>query len=121
MKRILLGLALLIIVLLSGCGQPNELGTLSPGQVTQSMVGQVVKVTGKVVSLVENPGGLGGVLLKLSDGKTEISVRIQDDIWKPMTTAERAQFQKGETLTAEGVLFQAGKELVVIHGRMSLK
>jgi hypothetical protein len=119
-KLKLLSLVLLFALLLASCGQPNEPGVLYPGQVTASMVGQVIKVSGKVVSVVENPGGLGGVLVKLSDGKTEISVRIQNDIWKPMTTAVKEQFQKGRTVTVEGVLFQAGKELVVIHGQTSL-
>jgi hypothetical protein len=37
-----------------------------------------------------------------------------------MSAADKARFQKGKRLTAEGVLFQAGKELVVIHGRTAL-
>jgi hypothetical protein len=84
------------------------------------MFGQVVKVRGKVSLAVENPWGQGGMYAKLEGGGGAVGVRVQDDVWLPMSAADKARFQKGRRLTAEGVLFQAGKELVVIHGRMSL-
>lgn len=56
MKLRLIVLALLLVVLLSGC-RSDEPGVLSPGQVTASMFSQVVKVTGKVSLAVENQWG----------------------------------------------------------------
>ncbi len=85
------------------------------------MFGQVVKVTGKVSLAGETPGGQGGMYARLEGGGGAVGVRVQDDVWLPMSAADKARFQKGKSMTAEGVLFQAGKELVVIYGRMSLK
>ncbi len=119
MKLRLIALALLLVVLLSGC-QTSEPGVLSPGQVTASMFGQVVKVTGKVSLAVENPWGQGGMYARLEGGGGIVGVRVQDDVWLLMSAADKARFQKGKRMTAEGVLFQAGKELVVIHGRTAL-
>jgi len=48
------------------------------------MVDQVVKVRGKVLWVVPNPGGLGGLYLKLGNGEGEVGVRIQDKIWKTL-------------------------------------
>lgn len=58
---------------------------------------------------------------RLEGGGGMVGVRVQGDVWLSMSAAEKARFRKGKTMTAEGVLFQAGNELVVIHGRMSLK
>jgi len=117
MKLRLLALVVLLIAFVSGCEQSPEPGVLSPGQVTPAMLGQVIKVKGKIDTAVENPGGLGGMYLKLGDGQGGVGVRIQDDIWKTFGTEQKAQFQRGKTVTAEGVLFQAGKELVIIYGK----
>jgi len=84
------------------------------------MVGKVVEVKGKITSLVENPGGLGGVYLNLGDSEAEVGVRVQPDIWQSFDENEKAEFKKGRTITAEGVLFQAGRELVIILGKYSL-
>ncbi len=111
-------LALLLVVpLMYGCGSQSEAGVLSPDQVTTAMVDQVVKVKGRIALAVENPGGLGGTYLTLGD--EEIGVRIQEDIWSAMDEEEQAGFRKGKTVTVEGVLFLAGKQLVVIHGKTS--
>ena len=79
MKLRLIALALLLVGLLSGC-QTSEPGVLSPGQVTASMFGQVVKVTGKVSLAVENPWGQGGMYAKLEGGGGAVGVRVQDDV-----------------------------------------
>ena len=108
-----------IVLFFSGCfTQTLEPDTLSPGQIDSSMVEQVVKVQGKISLAVENPGGLGGLYLKLGDDNN-VSVRIQSDIWDSFNENEKAQFSKGKIITAEGVLFQAGGELVVIFGKFS--
>lgn len=123
LKRVGL-VAFLIIPLLYGCGQqatiPEALepDVLSPGQVNSSMVDQVVKVRGEVLWVVQNPGGLGGLYLKLGNGEGEVGVRIQDKIWQTLDETEKAQFKEGKTVTAEGMLFQAGRELVVIFGKV---
>lgn len=118
MKLKHLGLvALLVIPVLYGCGG-FEPGVLSPGQIDSSMVDQVVKVKGEVLWVVENPGGFGGLYLQLGNGDGEVGVRIQDEIWKTLDEKEKAQFKEGKTITAEGVLFQAGKQLVVIFGKV---
>jgi hypothetical protein len=109
-------LLVLPLVGVAGC-RPDDADYLSPGQVDSSLVDEVVRVRGKVTSVVENPGGLGGLRLKLSGGGGEISVRVQDDIWQAYDEEERDGFSEGKTLTVEGVLFQAGLELVVIHGK----
>jgi len=113
---------LAIILLFSGCigGQASGPDVLSPRQVDSSMVGKVVEVKGKITSLVENPGGLGGVYLNLGDSEAEVGVRVQPDIWQSFDENEKAEFKKGRTITAEGVLFQAGRELVIILGKYSL-
>jgi len=116
-KLRLLALAILLIAFVSGCGQSPESGVLSPGEVTPAKVGQVIKVRGKIDTAVENPGGLGGMYLKLGGGQGGVGVRIQDDIWKTFGAEQKAQFQRGKTVMAEGVLFQAGKELVIIYGK----
>lgn len=118
--RLKLLFLVLLVFLLAGC-QSTEPGVLSPGQVTATMVDQVIKVKGKITTAVENPGGLGGMYLRLEDGQGAVGVRIQDDIWKPMTAAEKARFQEGKVVMAEGVLFQAGRELVIIYGKTSPK
>ncbi|MEE8418477.1 MAG: hypothetical protein V3S02_00020 [Dehalococcoidales bacterium] len=108
-------LAVLVVVsLVSGCGSQSEADVLSPDQVTTEMVDQEVRVKGRITLAVENPGGLGGIYLTLGD--EEIGVRIQEDIWAGMNEEEQAGFMKGKTATVEGVLFLAGKQLVVRYG-----
>ena len=108
-----------------GCtGQATEPGVtevdiLSPGQVDSYMVDQVVKVKGKVLMVTHNPGGLGGIYLRLGNGDGEIGVRIQPDVWETFDEKKKAQFKEGKTIIAEGILFQAGKTLVVIFGKFS--
>jgi hypothetical protein len=113
---------LAIVLLFNGCigGQASGPDVLSPRQVESSMVGKVVEVKGRITSLVENPGGLGGVYLNLGDNEAEVGVRVQQDIWQSFDENKKAEFKKGRTITAEGVLFQAGKELVIILGKYSL-
>lgn len=81
------------------------------------MVDKVVKVRGKVLWVTESPGGLGGVYAPLSDGKAEVGVRVQPQVWDTLSGEQKAQFKEGRTLTAEGILFKAGKNFVVIHGK----
>jgi len=118
MKLLNVGLiVLLVIPILYGCGG-LEPSVLSPGQIDSSMVDQAVKVRGKVLWVVENPGGLGGLYLQLGNGEGEVGLRIQDDIWKTLDDKEKTQFKEGKTITAEGTLFQAGSQLVVIFGKV---
>ena len=111
-----------VAFLFCGCICPDEpeMDTLSPRQVDSSMLNQVIKVKGKILSIVENPGGLGGLYLKLGDNEGEVSVRIQEHIWETFDDNKKAEFKNGRTVTAEGVLFQAGRELVIIFGKYSL-
>ena len=122
LRRAGLVACLAIVLLFNGCigGQTSETSVLSPRQVDSSMVGKVVEVKGRITSLVENPGGLGGVYLNLGDSEAEVGVRIQEDIWQSFDENKKAEFKKGRTITAEGVLFQAGRELVIILGKYSL-
>ena len=126
MKLKYLGLVTLLVVpLICGCGgqttipEAAEPGVLSPGQIDPSMVDQVVKVKGKVLMVTHNPGGLGGIYLRLGNGEGEIGVRIQPDVWETFDEKKKAQFKEGKTIIAEGILFQAGKTLVVIFGKFS--
>ena len=121
MKIVLISLVVFsaIVLFIGGCfNRTLESGTLSPGQIDSSMVDQVVEVQGKISLVVENPGGLGGLYLKLGDANN-VSIRIQSNIWESFNENEKAQFKKGKTVTAEGILFKAGTELVVIFGKFS--
>ena len=109
----------IVALLFSGCVGQSDPDILSPCQVNSSMVDEVVEVKGKIILLVENPGGLGGLYLKLGDNAGEVGVRIQEDIWKTFDENKKAEFKKGRTVIAEGVLFQAGSELVIILGKYS--
>lgn len=122
LKRAGLVACLAIVLLFSGCIGCQASGTdvLSPRQVDSSMVGRVLEVKGKITSLVENPGGLGGVYFNLADNEAEVGVRIQEYIWQSFDENKKAEFKEGRTITAEGVLFQAGKALVIIFGEYSL-
>ena len=113
---------LAIVLLYNGCigGQASGPDVLSPHEVDSSMVGEVIEVKGKITLLVENPGGLGGVYLNLGDSEAEVGVRIQEYIWQSFNENKKAEFKKGRTITAEGVLFQAGRTLVIILGEYSL-
>lgn len=112
--------AFLAISLILGCSKQStipEAGVLSPGQVNSSMLDEVVKVKGKVLWVIYNPGGLGGIYLKLGNGDGEVGVRIQDEIWQTFDEKEKAQFKEGEDVIAEGMLFKAAGQLVVIYGK----
>ncbi len=122
MKLKLIGVAVLLSVsLLYGCGgqTTTDPDALTPCQVDSSMVDQVVKVRGEILWVVQNPGGLGGLYFTLGDGTGEVGVRIQSQVWETLDESEKAQFEEGKTVTAEGVLFPAGGELVVIFGEDS--
>jgi hypothetical protein len=112
--RFVIPLFLLLFPLLSACSSDAS-DALSPGEVDSSLANQVIKVRGKISYILFDPGGLGGVFMKLGDG--EVGVRIQDDIWTAFSDDERLQFKLGETVVAEGFLFPAGRELVIIHGK----
>ena len=96
--------------------EPLEPGVLSPGQIDSSMIDQVVKVRGKVLLVIQNPGGQGGLYIKISGGGGEVAVRIEDNTWETLTEEDKAQFEKGEMATVEGMLVLAGEELVVVLG-----
>lgn len=110
---------LTMALLFCGCVSHPEPGRLSPRDVDSSMVDQVITVKGRITTVTVNPGGLGGVYLKLGDSEGEVGVRIQEDIWQTFDEEKKAEFREGRTITAEGVLFQAGKTLVVIYGKDS--
>ena len=96
--------------------EPLGPGILSPGQIDSSMIDQVVKVRGKVLLVIQNPGGQGGLSVKISGGGGEVAVRIEDNTWETLTKEDKAQFEKGEMATVEGMLALAGEELVVVLG-----
>ncbi len=108
---------ILIAFLFTGCGQ--EPGTLSPDQVDESMVDQIVKVKGTISFAVENPMGIGGMYMKLGDSKSEVDVRIQPELWDSYTVDEKAKYREGKTVTVEGLLSKAGLNLVIVHGKYS--
>jgi len=115
---------LLVIPILYGCGRQSptsealESGFLSPSQVESHMVDQIVKVRGKILWVVQDPGGYGGLYAKLGNGDGEVGVRIQPHIWGTFDKKEKAQFKEGNTITAEGVLVRAGGGLVVAVGKV---
>lgn len=117
LKRAVLITFFAITLLLCGCIGQSEPNILSPHQVDSSMVDQVVTVKGKITLAVENPGGLGGMYLKLGDNEGEVDVRIQEDIWQTFNENKKAEFRKGRAITAEGVLFKAGSVLVIVFGK----
>ncbi len=120
LKYVCLVILSAFVLLFSGCqGHISESGVLSPGQISASLLDQVVKVRGETTLAVENPGGFGGMYLRLGDNTGEVVVRIQKDVWDGLNKNEKIQFKQGKTVTAEGVLFQAGRELVVIYGKFS--
>jgi hypothetical protein len=111
----LIAILLLSVVLFSGCGEADD--TLTPDQVNASMIDKVVNVKGKVTYAVENPMGVGGMYMKLGNGKGEVDVRIQPELWDSFQDDEKALYTEGKTVTVEGILFKAGTELVIIHGK----
>jgi len=118
-KSAFLAAFLTVVLLCCACSGQSEPGALSPSQVEPSMVDQVITVKGRITTVTVNPGGLGGIYLLLDDNKSEVGVRIQEDIWQTFDEEKKAEFREGRTITAEGVLFQAGKTLVVIYGKDS--
>jgi hypothetical protein len=91
-------------------------GVLSPSQIDSSLIDRGMKVMGKVLVLIENPGGQGGAYAKLSDGKGEVGLRIEPATWSAYTSEEKSRFTQGKTVTVEGRLVLAGQELVVVMG-----
>ena len=108
--------AIMSLLGISGC-EPIASDSLRPSQVSSSMVDQVVKVRGKVTLVVPNPGGLGGIYAKLGDRSGEVGVRIRSEIWDSLDSDTKALFKEGKTITVTGVLFQAGKALVIVFSQ----
>ncbi|UCD10005.1 MAG: hypothetical protein JSU79_05020 [Dehalococcoidales bacterium] len=106
---------LLFTVSLSGCGHDTDI--LTPDKVDISMIDQVVKVKGKITFFVENPMGVGGAYMKLGNGKGEVDVRIQPELWDSYQVDEKSLYKDGKTVTVEGILSLAGENLVVVHGK----
>jgi DNA/RNA endonuclease YhcR with UshA esterase domain len=122
MKLKLISITLLLSAsLLIGCGgqTTTDPDALPPCQVDSSMIDQVVKVRGEILWVVQNPGGLGGLYCELGDGTGEVGVRIKSHIWESLDESEKSQFEEGQTVTVEGVLFPAGGKMIVIFGEYS--
>ncbi len=119
--KYIIGIFFVVVSLLGvfGCSA-IESDCLTPYQVNSSMVDQTVKVRGKVVSVVPNPGGLGGIYATLGDDDGEVGVRIQREIWDSLGDNVKAQFKEGKTITVTGVLFQAGEYLVIVFNGFRL-
>jgi hypothetical protein len=83
------------------------------------MLDKVVTVKGSIVSAIENPMGVGGVYMTLGNDKGSVDVRIQPELWDSYDDSVKNKYREGRTVTVEGVLFQAGRELVVVHGSYS--
>jgi hypothetical protein len=111
----LISFLVLLAVCLSGCASDTDI--LTPDQVDVSMVDQVIKVKGKISFFVENPMGVGGAYMTIGNGNGEVDVRIQPEIWDNYQTEEKVAYKKGKTIVVEGVLVNAGSELVVVHGK----
>ncbi len=124
MKHVWL-VVLLVIPVLYGCSRESPAseviddGLLSPSQVESHMIEQVVKVKGKILWVVENPGGRGGLYAQLGNGDVKVGVRIQSNIWGTYSNWEKYRFREGNTITAEGVLVRAGGSLVVSVGEVT--
>ena len=114
----------LVLPILYGCGSRSsapealEPGFLSPSQVDSSMVDHVVKVRGKILWIVQNPGGYGGLYAKLGNDDGEVGVRIQTQVWDTYEEKQKAQYKEGKTVSAEGVLVRAGGGLVIVAGKV---
>ena len=111
----LISFLIFLAVCLSGCAP--DTGTLTPDQVDISMVEQVIKVRGKITFFVENPLGVGGAYMTLGNSKGEVDVRIQPEIWDNYQADEKVVYKKGKTIIVEGILVNAGSELVVVQGK----
>lgn len=96
-------------------GEGNlELGILTPSQIDSSMVDSYVKVRGKITMVNRDAGGLA---LWLGDDKNKVGVRIENKFWEGLTSEEQSQYEKGKTITAEGMLVLAGEsELFIVLG-----
>ncbi len=98
-----------------GCTADPDL--LTPDQVDESMVDHIVKVKGKITYAVESPMGMGGMYMKIGNSKGEVDVRIQPELWDNYSDSEKSLYREGKTVIVEGVLFKAGLDLVVVHGK----
>ena len=118
-KKILLAvLSVLVIVLI--VFYVTGIGILYPSQVDSSMVDTVVKVKGKITHTLENPAGLGGMFLILSDNDGDVDVRIQDDDWQSFDEDMKAKYTVGNIVVVEGVLFCTRDANVIIYGKDSV-
>ena len=118
MYRMIFTLILTLAVLITcsfGCAPDTDI--LTPDQIDVSMVDQVVTVKGKITYAVENPMGVGGMYMKLGNSKGEVDVRIQPELWNSYQADEKAIYRQGKTVTVEGILFKAGTDLAVVHGK----
>ncbi len=118
-KKILLGvlgvlLIILIVLYVSG------IGIMYPSQVDSSMVGTVLKVKGKITYTLENPAGLGGIYLTLSDNDGDVDVRIQDEVWRSFDEDTKAKYSGGNIVVVKGVLFCTKEANIIIYGKNSL-
>jgi hypothetical protein len=132
-----LGLLLTAILLLGGCGGTTsptttvsttttasttttespltaEPGVLLPAQVSSSLLNQAVKVKGRVMEVIQDPGGQGGLYVKLGGDGSVVGVRIESADWDAMSAATKNQFETGKIATAAGILVQSGTDLVVV-------
>jgi len=81
-----------------------------PAQIDASMIDQVCKVRGTVNTVIENPGGQGGLYLMISGGGGEVAVRVEQETWESLTEAEKAASKEEEVELARkvaeaGILF----------------
>ena len=90
------------------------LGVITPSQVEDSLIDSFVKVKGKITLVHQDPSGLA---LWLSDDKSKVGIRIEQKVWDGMSAEEQAQYEKGKTVIAEGMLVLApSQELFVVVG-----
>jgi len=117
-------LYLIILILSVGCGskiplgedgeEDLGLGVLAPSQIDSTMVDSYVKVRGKIIVINNDSGGLA---LWLGDDKDKVGVRIENKFWEGLTSEEQSQYEKGNTITAEGMLVLTGEsELFIVLG-----
>lgn len=103
---------------IAGCITDDDI--LAPDQVDESLLDTVVKVKGKITRAIENPVGQGGMYMTLGNSRGEVDVRISPDLWDSYDETVKSQYREGRTVIVEGLLFMAGKDLVVIHGKYAL-
>jgi hypothetical protein len=116
-KTVLVAVVVIILFTAGIGGCMIDSDTLKPEQVNESLLDTVVKVRGKITDAIENPMGQGGIYMTLDNGQGDVDVRIPPEKWDSYEEKTKRLYREGRTVTVEGILFRAGNNLVVVHGK----